>query len=544
MALQHDRIVSIGLMGRLKLLYPFLFVIIPMLHVLARNPGGSTLSDVGELMLAMLVASAVLYGVAALALRRGPERQHVPLVVVLVIIWFYAYPGVRWAYHQAGGAPAQKIMMGAALLALALLTFAGVWWLARRPRLLERVNTFFALTGVLLVVFLGARVTADELQARSQLRASALLKEMNRPIGPSDPTPAGPGKPLRDIYLLVLDEYASSSVLRERFDFDNSVFEDSLRALGFTVPQLVRSNYVHTLLSLPSLLNFSHLGALRTELGPRATDPGIPNYLVENNRTAAFLKARGYRFVFYPSQWWISTRHNRNADTEFQAWTGFDLAREASLSDMRRAFIRTTPFALLQRGDAHDADHLLRTLRALEQLPAVEGPTFAFAHILNPHYPYVFDSACKVYRVRPNQGWGSGRQEIYLEQVQCLNNLLLGTVTQLLQRSSPEPIILLVGDHGTNSLEASTARSADAVSPVQARERFGVLGAFNLPAGGERLFADSMTLVNLVPRVLNHYFDAGIKLPADTLYMSVEGDPYSLVPVDPASLSPRMGGID
>jgi hypothetical protein len=49
-----------------------------------------------------------------------------------------------------------------------------------------------------------------------------------------------------------------------------------------------------------------------------------------------------------------------------------------------------------------------------------------------------------------------------------------------------------------------------------------------------------MTLVNLVPRVLNHYFDAGIKLPADTLYMSVEGDPYSFVPLDPESLAPQM----
>ncbi len=526
-------------MGRLKLLYPFLFITIPILHVLARNPGGSTLTDAGGLVLAMLVGCAVLYGGAALAMRHGAKRRLVPLMVLNVIIWFYAYPAVQWAYHQARGAPAQTVLIGAVVLALVVATFAGVLWVGRRPALLERVNTFFAMTGLLLLAFIGARLVADELQARSELRASALLKELNRPIAPTDAEPPVQEEPARDVYLIILDEYAGSSVLRERFGFDNTAFEDSLRKLGFTVPRLVRSNYVHTLLSLPSILNFSHLQPLGAELGPKATDPRLPNYLVENNRATAFLKARGYRFVFFPSQWWISTKHNRNADVEFRAWTGFNLAREASRSDLRRAFVSSTPLALLQRGDRYDADHVRRTLGGLEELPAVRAPTFAFAHILNPHYPYVFDAACNQYRTRPNRGWGQGRHKMYLEQIQCLNRLLLGTVTEILQRSSPQPVILLVGDHGTNSLGSSTARSAEAVSPAQARERFGTLGAFYLPEGGDSLFTDSLTLVNLLPRVLNHYFGAGIDLGPNTLYLSVEGDPYRLVPVDPQSLSGR-----
>lgn len=537
MALLDDCVIPDGwVMQRLNLLYPFLFVILPILNVLTRNPGASGLGDGGPLMLFMLAGCAVLYGTVAFALRRHPSRSLAPLIVLVVIIWFYAYPALRSAIRFSRESPAHMALMILVVGVSAGATAALVWWLARRPRYRDRVNTFLALTSLLLVAFASVRILADQLRARSQVRASALAKELDAPLGVKDSAPLAPS---RDIYLIVLDEYAASSVLQERFGFDNTAFTDTLRKLGFTVPRLVRSNYVHTLLSLPSLLNFSHLTRLKAELGARATDPTLPNHLVENNRTAKFLKARGYRFVFYPSQWWTSTEHNRNADWEFQAWKGFDLGREATRTDMRRAFIGTTPLSQLWVDDMDDADHVRRTLAALEELPLLKQPTFAFAHIINPHSPYVFDAGCKPHRARQNQNWGQGRQEAYLGQVQCLNRLLLGTVNRILKRSPIPPIILLVGDHGTMSLWYSRAGSAETVSPAQARERFGAFGAFYLPGGGGRLFPDTLTLISVIPRVLNHYFGAGLQLPPDRLYMSLPKTPYLFAPIDPASLSPH-----
>ncbi len=188
---------------------------------------------------------------------------------------------------------------------------------------------------------------ADQLRARSQLKSSALVRRLAQPL--SVKSNSGDTRRLPDIYIIILDEYANSGVMRERFGFDNRVFEDSLKHLGFTIPALVRSNYAHTLLSLPSLLNFSYLTDLETELGPRQTDPTIPNYLVENNRTVSLLKNRGYRFAFFPSQWWISTERNRHADSQFSVWQGFHLGRAATRSDLRRAFVSRTPWPCYSR---------------------------------------------------------------------------------------------------------------------------------------------------------------------------------------------------
>jgi hypothetical protein len=172
-------------------------------------------------------------------------------------------------------------------------------------------------------------------------------------------------------------------------------------------------------------------------------------------------------------------------------------------------------------------------------VPERREPTFVFAHILNPHGPYVFGPDCQISKSKPATNPSSGRQQHpYVGQIQCLNRMVLQLVTTLLQRSARRPVILLQGDHGSNLLRYSSAKSARTVSPAQARERFGAFGAYYVPYGGGRLFADTVTVVNVLQKVLNHYFDAGIPAAPDELYMSLEQTPYNFALVDAATLRP------
>jgi hypothetical protein len=511
--------------GRLRLLYPFLFAVLPILLIVNRNPGASTSSDVMSVVLTALLGCALVYLVVALIAGRGRWTPVVPLIVLAAIVWFYWYDtliGVARRFWR--GAPAPIIAVAGLAVTVALL-----FWVARRPRYLERAATFFTLTGVLLIGWYGFQIGRSKIAEREAIGRSALVAELARPI------PATVMRePKRDVYLIVLDEYAGSGVLRDVFGFDNRIFEDSLRQLGFTIPRVTQSNYIHTTLSLPSLLNFAHLTSLAAEAGERSNDPTLPNYLLENNRAVAFLKSRGYKFLFFPSQWWISTQTNRNADWTFHAWQGFDLGREATRSDLRRSLVNTTMLSLLQKDYAHDADHVERTLAALAQVAGRPEPTFAFAHVLSPHRPYAVLADCQPRDKRIPLGgpWTPQRRQVYVEQVQCVNRQILSVVTQLLRHSSVPPIIILQGDHGTPTLGYDKAPSARAVSPPQARERFSPFGAYYLPDRGGKTFADSVTLVNVFQKVLNFYFGAQVPAAADRLYFSMDERPFWFVEFD------------
>src|SRR6185295_15814906 len=137
------------------------------------------------------------------------------------------------------------------------------------------VGTFLTLMSVLLVGWSLATLLTERWKDRRLIQESGLLRRLARPIG-TRPAVAHAGAP-RDIYLIVLDEYANSSVLRERLGFDNRQFDDSLRALGFILP-VVHINYVHTAISIPSLINSSHLLELGAEMGSHTSDPTLPNY--------------------------------------------------------------------------------------------------------------------------------------------------------------------------------------------------------------------------------------------------------------------------
>ncbi|HKG34381.1 MAG TPA: hypothetical protein VKB22_11630, partial [Gemmatimonadales bacterium] len=217
------------MIGWLKPWYPFFFALIPILNILTRNPGGSRLDDIAVVMVCALIITGAVYLMAALALRRAP-RPLLPVVVLAILLLIYGKTVLGGLSRRVAGA--SPVVMLAAVCAILLLA---LFWLARRPLLLDRANTFFTLTGLLMVGWLGFRMVTDLLHAGSVVKHSVLIRQLAQPILTKGSGAAGSSQ--RDVYLIVLDEYANAAVLRDVLLFDNRVFEDSLRHLGFTIPR-------------------------------------------------------------------------------------------------------------------------------------------------------------------------------------------------------------------------------------------------------------------------------------------------------------------
>jgi hypothetical protein len=515
--------------------YPFLMAVVPVVHMVSANPGHASLDDLAVVLATVLIGCAVVYGLAALAARERWSGRLPPLVVAGGVLWFWGYVQI---VDRLGGRANVLVHLILLPLGIGATLWLG-WWLLRRPVRADRLATFLTLASAMLVGWSALSIGMAEFRDRRLVRESAVVRRLERPIPVRARVDLGPR---RDIYLIVLDEYANAEITRARYGFDNRVFLDSLRRLGFVVPA-VHSNYLHTLLSIPSMLNASQLADIPRDLGERTADPTLPDYLVENNRVVPFLKSQGYGFAFFPSLWWSATRHNKHADMEAGVG-GFDLVKELGRTELRRDLRAASMLDLLHRENrwqVADADQLTRTLAGVARVPKMPGAVFAFAHVLSPHKPFTFDGSCRPIGRRPAGGSNPG--ERYVGQIECLDHLVLDLVTGLLRESDVPPVILLQGDHGTSDLAFDSAATAEDIPVTSAYERLGAFGAYYLPAGGAAEFGDSVTIVNVLGGVLRYYVGADLPREPEDMYLSAYPTPYAFKRVDAAWLA-RAESLD
>jgi hypothetical protein len=521
------------------LAYPLLFAASLVLGIAARSAGQYRSSDLTVVLVVVILASGLAVAAVFVVLRAldqtGRAAPLAAALAMLAVAWFFYYIPAQ----NALSAVAPQLSRNRVLVPLGvLMTVVAVTWLLRQPLgRLQGVSAFMTRFGLLLVAIVALQGLVSLERGPRAARRSALIRELALPVGTVGGAPPNRNTPQRDIYLIVLDGHANARVLEEVFGFDNSRFEDSLRALEFLVPRDMRSNYVQTYLSLSSLLNFAQVTRLAEDAGVTSKDHSLPTYLVKHNRAARFLKERGYKYVLFPSAWWAATANSPLADEEFDSRQEFEVGHELRRTELRLAVLRSTLLRLAFRSDRAPipvVQHFLRSFEGLREIPANPAPTFTFAHLLLPHIPYLLDASCRPleHSIPDNLEADTPEQRAdYIGQVQCVDRLVLDLVTTLLRRSSTPPVILVAGDHGPRFADVGFYGHPESVSTAFIRERFGAFGAFYLPAGGDSAFREPVTLVNLLGNVLRYYFNADLPSSLNDMYVSGE-QPYRFYRVD------------
>ena len=117
---------------RITHIYPFLFAIIPVVRLVVENPGWMDVDDAAVIVATVLGACVVVYGLVLLATRRRGGRL-APLVLLGVVLAFWVYVRVATIVEHRSG------VSHSVLFPLWVAATVGIiWWLARRPALLDR----------------------------------------------------------------------------------------------------------------------------------------------------------------------------------------------------------------------------------------------------------------------------------------------------------------------------------------------------------------------------------------------------------------------
>lgn len=522
--------------------FPLLLAAYPALFVASYNTAETRATDLVVAVTIMLLIGVSVYGLVLLGLRDRRRPSNAALIASLGILWVLCLPTLCGEFRQLLGpfvVVRWRYLLVASTTAVAFL----MWALARSTT--DRIGAARIVATVVYLLLASSvfRIAAETRRQRGLVARAAGVDALFGPIrvAPTGDQASARAAPVRDVYLIILDEYANSRVLLERFAFSNAAFEDSLRGLGFTIPARVRSNYNTTNHSVASLLNLAYLDGLESALGSDEPNAYVLVELIRHNRAFRFLRERGYATYVVPSPDFLATREIGVADA----------TAEPTMTALRRIYreryfvlsatLQATVPAFLVRATGYSFASAAATVVSLEALRASVAipvrPKFVFAHLMLTHAPFHVGARCE-----PRKWLSRGERRFragYLAGLQCTNRVLLEVVTEILKQSPTPPIIILQGDHGTGTLLTQQPRFTTAsITPQQAAERLGAFGAYYLPSGGGEHLGDDVTPVGLMRFVWSYYLGADLGRAPNRSYLAAAQRPFRFALVPESAFHP------
>jgi hypothetical protein len=506
---------------RPRAIHPYLFGAFPVLFLYVRNSDAFP-SRAMVVPLAVTVLGVWLMERLATLVTR--DRDAAALWVSVGVLLFFSYSRMRDVAAELGWAHRLGIDK-TTLLASALLLAVGVGTVWRMRTRLAGVTSTANAIAASLVLISGGRLALGMGAALvpSPLRASAAGVsrdgEVNR-------------KNLPDIYYILLDGHGRPDVLRDMYGYDSRPFVEFLRQRGFYVASRSRANYMQTLQSLASSLNFQYLDDVAARVGPHSTSRRPLETMIQHSRLVQFLHARGYVFIAFDAQYEFE-RAPDAVDVFLRPPTGWLNEFEVGL------FMTTLLRPLVERwgpSPSYDdrRDHIRYTLEHLGRLPPCTAPRFVFAHVMAPHPPFVLGAhgeaihPGRIFSDADGSGYlaqpGATREEYiagYRGQVAFLDSAVAAGVDRILAQSAANAIVIVAGDHGPritanwNSLDASNCHGC-----------FGILNAYHMPGGDSGLLYPEISPVNSFRVVLDRYFGANLRRLPDVSYLSTWSYPY------------------
>lgn len=446
--------------------------------------------------LAGSVGFALAVWAAVALLRRRADASSAVIACLWVVASVYYLSLFGPLNTWLGGDYTLRETLPWTLAALALATFG----LSRAPQACAPLHVVLSVIALVMLATPAWRVAGfawRNAAAASVYDPAAAEAELARMQGPE--TPEGDTRP-PDIYHFVFDRFASAEVLSRHYGIETPV-NGFLEARGFHVAPDSRSNYLKTGHSLASTLYMDYLDLLAEEPRLDGADWRPIFAMLDDYRTARFLRGRGYEALQFGS-WWTGTHRSSIADAN--APFGFD---EFPMYYLRRTALRAVAHALpanrlaaLLDWDNGQCQRVARQVEAIKAIGAREQPVYVFAHFLVPHDPYVFaaDGRC----LGHDEAIARGRRAGYAEQVGYAGRIIEDLVGALLAEGRPAPVIIIQADEGPFPDRNYTVPWQEA-SLEELDIKTGILNAVYLPGGDYGRLRPDITPVNLYRAVFD-----------------------------------------
>lgn len=479
-------------------LYPFLLAAFPSLALLLFNLSEVRSSQVLRPILVSMFLVLILMFVLKLIYRNWHRAA---FAIFLLTLLFFTYGHVYNLLEKKFPSLPLDPWLWILWVVLGMLS---LFWAGRKRSHFKKVAPGINLVSLGLVIYILVQILSFN-APRDNARPAAELA----PIQELQYT--GGGTP-PDIYYIIIDSYGRSDLLQRAFDYDNEIFLQSLRELGFYVADCAQSNYNRTDVSIASSLNLDYLQNLSVDFHPPSKSRRTLWASIDDNAVKRMLENAGYTSIAFGTGFaWSEV----DSSDIFLAPDSFGL----SLSSFEVLLLRTTPARYLEEAGVInltelDGQHFRERTQfifdSIDDLAHMDEPTFSFIHVLPPHPPFVYapdgSFTDPALFLNEDQRYTSDSYTRGIRnQVEYITGQIESAVRTLLRESDSPPIIILQGDH------APWLQTGN--------KKFLILNAYYLP-GQTDIFYPTISPVNTFRLIFNTYFGTDYDLLPDTSYYS------------------------
>ena len=492
------------------ILHPILFSIYPVIFSYSNNIGKVTFLNVVEPLVFTVLFVFFGWGILRLILNDWFRSGG---IASLLIILFYSYGHARTNIDLAGVDYFLPILWIAALL-------LGAFAIIRSGTKFYNGTKILNVVSVVLVILVATNIGLYQFKMTKSAQTLPQIERIPKNLIDKDEQ-----QPHPDVYFIILDAYARQDVLKDIYSFDNSKFLDNLESKGFYIADKAIANYGQTGLAVGSSLNLMYLDDLVEQIGENNLNREPLNLLINQNQIALFLRKKGYKIIAL-----ASTR----PETQMSSADVF-LSSGTMLNEFHEGLKNTTPLPDMESSDKREevfSRYRMHTMFTLDKLGKLalehKGPNFIFAHLEQPHPPFVFGPNGEPVQlesrfndhdgnwlIRPGRLTVEQYHKHYVDQLIFLNKKIEFVIDEILKNSSRPPIVIIFGDHGPRSrLNWESSKKTDV------RESFSILSAYHLPGNGKELLYPEISPVNSLRVIFSHYFGIDLDLLPDRSFYS------------------------
>jgi hypothetical protein len=470
------------------LLLPVFFVF----HGWVENFNAIPLADAFWLLLTYFITALVIFFLGWLLYR----DQHKAALLAFCLMAFHFFFGILQdlVKNWLGNAFITRYSF---VFPFFLILFILLIIILKKKKGISPKTGFFLNVLFSVLILLDAGWLLSKLFSRSQLKQARSFQKIDC---------GNCAKP--DIYLLIFDEYGSSSALKECWSYDNSDLDSFLLQKKFRIFPSSKSNYNFTEFSMASTLNMDWLAI---------ADPGactIRDYnrsfeLIKKNQVANILRSAGYTIRNYS----IFDIEN---EPSFVSEGFLPLKTKLITSQTFISRVKKDLFYHLLTGrfevnwltkdliynTKHNNEKIIEAMIS-ESRKDPAAPRFIYGHIEMPHPPFYYENG----REKSKQELLAENDTItvssYLGYLPQTNLVVKKIVTSILDNTKKPVVIILLGDHGFR---------VDQPKDYHFRN----LNAVYTSSGDYTGFYENMTNINEFRVLFNNLFRASFPLMKDS----------------------------